>query len=298
MGIMRLAVALVMCSLVVRAQVPPAAPPEKPVLQNLGKPMHIEFKCADDDMLSAGMSCSEEDPCPVYLELSAAEAVGNRLFAAGNIHSAQATLYSILLASDDGGKTWSEPFERLRASSLDRIQFTDFEAGWVAGQVLQPLPNDPFFLVTTDGGKTWRRRPIFSESRAGAVQQFWFDSRSTGTLLITDGPRHELYESPNGGETWLVREVSDRPIRWNQRLPGSASVRIRADASTKSFRIERQQSERWNSVASFLIAAGACKPAAPELTPPPEPEAEPEQAQPAVPPRRPAKPPTLRRPPK
>jgi len=267
------------------------------VLQNLGKPMRVEFNCTDSDMLSAGMSCSEEEPCPVYLELSAAEAVGNKLFAAGNIHSAQATLYSILLASEDGGKTWREPSERHRASSLDRIQFADFETGWVAGQVLQPLPNDPFFLVTTDGGRTWRRRPIFSESRSGAVQQFWFDSRNSGTLLIADGPRNELYESPNGGETWLVREVSDRPIRWKQRLPGTASVRVRADGSTKSFRIERREGERWNTAASFLVSAGACKPAMHELGPPPEPEPEPEKAPPPATPRRPARPPTLRRPP-
>jgi photosystem II stability/assembly factor-like uncharacterized protein len=228
--------------------------------------------------------------------LSAAEAVGDKLFVAGNIHSAQATLYSVLLATQDGGKTWSEPFERLHASSLDRIQFSDFERGWVAGQVLQPLPNDPFFLVTADGGKSWRRRPVFTESRSGSVQQFWFDSRGNGALLIADGQRHELYESPNGGETWLVREVSERPIRWKERTPQSPAVRVRADAGTKAFRIERREGERWNTVASFLVSAGTCKPAIRELTPPAEPEEEPAQAQPAKPVRRPAKPPTLRRP--
>lgn len=290
--------ALAIFPLLVGGQDPSAAPGEKPALKNLGKPIQVDFACAEDDMLSAGMSCTEEEPCPVYLELSAAEMVGNKVFVAGNIHSAQSTLYSILLASEDGGKTWTEPAERLKVSSLDRIQFFDFETGWVSGQVLQPLPNDPFFLVTTDGGKTWRRRPVFSESRAGAVQQFWFDSRNNGTLLIVDGRRHELFESPNGGETWLVREVSESPIKWKHRSPGNASVRVRADARTKSFRVERREGERWDTVATFLISAGACKPAPHEIGPPPEPEAEPEQAGPAAPPRRPAKPPSLRQPPR
>ena len=47
----------------------------------------------------AGMSCSDEEPCPVYLELAAVESVGNRIFLAGNIHSNAVTLYSLLLAS-------------------------------------------------------------------------------------------------------------------------------------------------------------------------------------------------------
>jgi hypothetical protein len=40
--------------------------------------------------------------------VSAFELVGNQLFAAGNIHSAANTIYSILLASSDGGETWRE----------------------------------------------------------------------------------------------------------------------------------------------------------------------------------------------
>jgi hypothetical protein len=293
---MRLVLAMaVMCSLA-RSQAPPAAPPAGPALVNLGKPMRIGFSCTEEDMLAAGMTCSEDEPCPVYLELSAAEAVGDKLFLAGNLHSTEATLYSILLASDDGGKSWREPFERQRATSLDRIQFVDFETGWVAGQVLQPLPNDPFLLLTTDGGKSWRRRPVFSESRAGAIQQFWFDSPNAGRLLIADGSRFELYESPNGGETWLIREVSDRPIRWKASPAREPVVRVRADAAARSFRLERRDGERWTLVASFLIAAGACKPGPAELKPPPEPETE--KPPPSAAPPRPARPPTLKRPPR
>ena len=125
------------------AEKPPEQPPEKPPLQNTGKPMVVEFRCSEEDIQLAGLSCSPDDPCPLYLELSAVEAVGNRVFLAGNLHSSSTTLYSVLLASDDAGKTWREPYERIRAAGLDRIQFVDFESGWISGEVLSQRTRPP-----------------------------------------------------------------------------------------------------------------------------------------------------------
>jgi len=57
------------------AAVPPTpAPVVNPVIENSGKPMLVPFKCTDEDIHTAGLTCSEDDPCPVYLELSAVEA--------------------------------------------------------------------------------------------------------------------------------------------------------------------------------------------------------------------------------
>src|ERR1035438_9493937 len=83
------------------AGVVPAAPL---VLENTGKPMVAPFRCTEEDIRSAGLGCSEQDPCPVYLELAAVESTGLRIFAAGNIHAATATLYTVLLGSDDNGQ--------------------------------------------------------------------------------------------------------------------------------------------------------------------------------------------------
>src|ERR1035441_7640351 len=80
----------------------PVAPPAVPlVLANSGKPMLVPFHCTEEDIRSAGLTCSEQDPCPVYLELAAMVSTGIRIFAAGNIHAATATLYTILLGSED-----------------------------------------------------------------------------------------------------------------------------------------------------------------------------------------------------
>lgn len=281
-----------------------ATPPVIAALVNAGKPMLVPFHCTDDDMNWAGLSCTDEEPCPVYLELTAAEAVGNKIFVAGNLHSATMTLYSILLGSEDGGRTWKEVHSRVRGAGLDHIQFIDFETGWISGQLLSPLPQDPFLLISTDGGKSWRQKNLFSETRIGSILQFWFGAKNNGALIIdrgqgSEGSRYELYESPNAGETWMVKETSDRPLKL-RRAPTTSPWRIQPDGPTKSFRIERQgASDKWSAVAAFLVPVGACKPAPPKEMP--EPTAEPEAPAQApgtlvVPSRR--DPPSLKKPPR
>src|SRR6202795_3976737 len=82
-------------ALVSTGQDPPPAAPTAPapprVLENSCKPMAPPLQCTLEDIRLAGLSCSEEDPCPTYLDLTAVEAQGSRIFAAGNIHSESVT---------------------------------------------------------------------------------------------------------------------------------------------------------------------------------------------------------------
>src|SRR5678816_2368984 len=144
----------------------------------------VEYACTAEDVEKFGLTCSEEEPCEVFLELASVEGVGSTIFVVGNLHTLTTTLYGVLLMSGDGGKTWTEPNPRIQAAALDQIQFPDFQHGWASGVTVEPLARDPFFLVTADGGKTWRRRLIFNETRYGSVQQFWFDSAKSGQLIL------------------------------------------------------------------------------------------------------------------
>ena len=253
--------------------------------------IRLPYQCSDEDRTASGLHCTEEEPCPVYLELAAVEPVGARLFVVGNIHTGSVTLQSVVVASADAGKTWSEPFERLRGASLDRIQFFDYATGWISGQIVQPLPRDPFFLLTTDGGATWRRRPVFSESRTGAVERFQFDARTDGTLWIDRsrsgeaGAAYERYETTSGGESWTLREAMSRPPA---AAPGEkerdTGWRLRPDGATRSYRLERRSEKQWQMVAAFLIPMGECAPPAGSLPEPPEPAPPPDE--PAAPPRK------------
>jgi hypothetical protein len=268
-----LAAAFLSAACLAAAQVEKSAEPpaETPPLQNTGKPMVVDYHCGEEDIRSSGLTCTIEDPCPVFLELASVEAVGNRIFAAGNIHSSSTTLASVLLGSDDAGKTWREPHPRVRFAGLDRIQFVDFENGWAGGEVQHPLPHDPFLLATTDGGKTWQTRPIFADPQFGTIVDYRFSSRTNGHLTIyrgraTESGQYELYETPNAGETWMLRQSSER-FSELMRDKLNPDWRVRADAASKSYRVERRAGEGWRSIAAFSVSIGVCKP--PELPLPP-----------------------------
>ncbi|HUI54994.1 MAG TPA: hypothetical protein VLY04_08490 [Bryobacteraceae bacterium] len=263
----------VICALFpVRAQdQPPAAPPIAPIpptLENTGKPLLLPFQCTMDDIQWAGLSCSEDEPCPLYLELSAVTSVGDKFFAAGNIHFSSVTLYSVLLGSEDAGHTWRELHERIRGAGLDHLQFLDAETGWAGGEQLSPLPRDPFLLLTTDGGKTWRQQSILSDSAEnhfGFILQFFFSDKESGSLVIDHGQgtevgRYGLYESPNAGDTWVIKEESTKPLVIKNAPLASGDWRVRADAASKSFHLEHRQGERWISKTAFAVNLGVCKP--------------------------------------
>jgi photosystem II stability/assembly factor-like uncharacterized protein len=222
----------------------------------------IDYSCPHEDQDSFGLACSDEEPCAVFLDLAAVDWSGARLFVAGNLHTAATTLWGIVLSSEDGGKTWTEPVKRLRAAALEQIQFLDFSTGWISGQIIEPLPRDPFFLLTTDGGKTWRQRAVFEDSRVSSVAGFWFTSRTEGELVLdhTQGSttRHEVYESKTGGESWEPKEVTTSPVK----AKGAAKNdlwRLRADAASKTYLVEQRVAAGWDTVASFPIHVADCK---------------------------------------
>jgi photosystem II stability/assembly factor-like uncharacterized protein len=223
------------------------------------QPVKVEYTCSPGDVDSFGFSCSPEEPCSVLLELSSVEAVGARLFVAGNLHTASTTMYGILLSSEDGGKSWTEPLKRLRASAFEQVQFLDLSTGWISGESIDPLPRDPFLLITTDGGANWRQKPLLEESRSGFVAQFWFDSPTTGELVLdrrhAGGTTHEIYQTKTGGESWEMKESSTKPVTLKGRKENS--WRLRADG--KIYHLERRGPAAWEPVTSFSILVAECK---------------------------------------
>jgi photosystem II stability/assembly factor-like uncharacterized protein len=168
-----------------------------------------------------------------------------------------------LMESDDGGKSWTEPSRRLRSAALEQIQFADFQHGWAAGVMLEPLPKDPFLMVTADGGKLWRKIPVTEEADYGSIQQFWFESATTGELVLDRSQggtkRYELYASMTGGASWELQQKSERPIAIKtSRTAEYANWRIRADGD--SYRVERRTAAGgWETAARFATRAGECK---------------------------------------
>ena len=183
-----------------------------------GEPLVVELQCDGDHFQRAATVCSDATPCELYLELTDVGQASERVFLIGNLHTASATVSSILLASDDEGMSWYEPYPRLPAG-LETIQFADDEYGWVSGQEGQlDSSSRPFLLRTSNGGVRWRRHYIWTdEDRSGAILDFYFDTEQHGLLsidLLTSGAdSYELYESMNGGLSWGIREISERPAK-------------------------------------------------------------------------------------
>jgi len=229
-------------------------------LENNGKPIRVPFECKQDLLQSVGLSCSEDDPCPVYLELAAVDSNGVRVVVAGNLHTSSVTLSSILLASADAGKTWTESYDRIPLAELEQIQLMGLDNGWISGSVVQTLPRDPFLLLTTDGGKSWKRQPLFEDAQQGSIEKFWFDSPKSGELIITVGQgRYELLESMTGGESWALRQTSPTAPKLQHSSTANAAWRLRADAQTHAYDVETKQAGAWQRVASFLVTPAVCK---------------------------------------
>lgn len=235
---------------------------QEPVpLTNNGAPMHVAFGCPEDDLRDAGMLCTDASPCPVYLELNAVASLGDKILAAGDLHSESATLDSILLLSSDGGRTWKEPARRIRGAALDQVQFAGGGNLRAGGETLYPLPRDPFVLLSTDGGGSWHERPVSEDGGPGTVESLRFDSPEHGELTVDEGrsPRGEslvFYETSNGGESWTRRARNGSPkIRT---VASDATVRVRTGKDGKAWLIERKEGAGWAAAGTFLIEAARC----------------------------------------
>ena len=247
------------------------------------KPIEVTPQCTAELVESLELPCTEDAPCPLFLELSSAEAAGPRLIVAGNLHTGSATVQSILLISDDDGRSWADAHIRMPAAVLDQIVFHDFALGWITGhRLFGNVPRDAFVLITTDGGKTWRRKTVSSEAnRTGVIEHIRFDGKSAGRLAIDrvrsadDGLRYEVWETLTAGESWNIKQVDSRPLPFEP-VKREKSLQFVPSKEGQVVRLQRGGSPP-ATVATFRVRIGECKPPAPvekepqaEETPQPE----------------------------
>jgi hypothetical protein len=94
--------------------------------------------------------------------------------------------------------------------------------------------------------------------------------------------RYEVYETMTGGDGWSLQRLTDTPVNLKTPPPSDKPFRLRADAKTNTYRVERHIATTWKPVASFAIDAGECRLESKEVEPlPPEEPPEPPAAAPA-----------------
>ena len=279
-----LTTALLEAQFVVGEKLPPQPPieeeaveptePEPVKLVYEGEPLVVPLDCAYDHFDRAGIVCSEVTPCELFLELTAVEAAGEKVFVAGNLHTASATVSSILLDSDDEGTTWREPVDRYSGAALESVRFVNETHGWATGQQRElDSSSKPVLLATPNAGKRWQRYPISrDDEHTGVILEFHFDSEDHGLLIIdrgvADGDPFELYESMNGGRSWLIRQITNRKPKLRNRPPvePESDWRVREDAIAGDYKIEQRREGEWLVRSRFAGEVGACT----TMEPPPE----------------------------
>jgi len=251
-----------------------------------GTPLVLPVDCADEDATGFSATCPTGQPCEIGIELSAVTSVRERVFLAGEFHNGTQSLASFLLLSEDGGQSWDEVHERMPGVVLNRLYFHDETTGWATGHALTFPPKDPFFMLTTDGGKHWRRRDIYPTPEIGVIQEFWFNDDKSGGLLIDRvqgaeaGRRFERYETMTGAASWMIREVSATPIRVRNVIPADPDPnwRLRNDSDRGAWQVEQHQPGGWAAVAEFSSTVATCQPQT-MLAAEPEPATEPREGE-------------------
>lgn len=245
---------------------------EESVLKYAGEALKLPYACAETELQSVGLLCTEDEPCSIMLEITSVATLGRKIFLAGNLHATSGTITSTLLSSEDGGATWKEPAKRIPMSGLNQMQFYDLDHGWVSGESQYPLPHDPFFLLTSDGGATWRTRALTEDGGPGVIARYWFDSAKHGEMVLDAGKsspsgRYIAYESETGGESWMIRSTSDQMPRTARAASAGESefVRVQADAKGKAYNIQKRNGDKWETVAAFSFEVASCRIKAPEF---------------------------------
>ncbi len=256
----------------------PQPPPEEkkeeekekaPELAYQGEPLKLPLECRAEAFLRAGLVCSEQAPCDMFLELVDMTHIQNRILLFGNIHTPSATIATVLLSSEDGGKTWTEPFQRIDAASLEMVQTVDDQNGWIGGQqTTQDHSSSPFLLVTTDGGRNWVRRPIWAgdEARHGVVTEIYFDDPQHGFVIVDrltpEGDSYELYESMNSGLSWSIRQISEEMPTIRRRLVANEPEpvwRLHENRTSATYEVEHLVDGEWTKVSAFAGDLGPCR---------------------------------------
>ncbi|MBL8553244.1 MAG: hypothetical protein JNL41_03115 [Phenylobacterium sp.] len=133
---------------------------------------------------------------------------------AGDGAAGQARIYR----SADAGASWTLAFEtKLPGSFLDAVAFRDTRNGLVLGD---PVDGRWFLLRTTDGGKTWVRRPGPPVEPGEAAF-----AASNAALFL--GPRAEIWIVSGGLKTARIFHSRDDGGQWDifdAILPASATA--------------------------------------------------------------------------
>jgi photosystem II stability/assembly factor-like uncharacterized protein len=111
----------------------------------------------------------------------------------GSVSRGDRVLDSLLLRTDDGGRTWQRVAAPVRFELL-HLDFRGERRGWIVG-------DRGTVLHTRDGGETWQQQRTNTSATLYHVD---FEDDETGWAV---GERSTILRTTDGGATWLAVEV-------------------------------------------------------------------------------------------
>lgn len=247
----------------------PEGPPEGTTVYE-GPVISLSTVCDVNRLEYAGIRCSADRPCELFLELVSIASEGAWMVLAGEVHTAEATYESVVLTSSDGGATWTESAERIAAGGIESISIVDAQTAFVAGQQGDTATGEmPFLLATNDGGASWETRMVEAggEKIEGLVVAFQADTTSHGYLILEQlaatGDPYRLYETYNGGRSWSIRQIAaDKPQIPGPRLAlKTENWSVRPDSASGEFIVAKRSSSAlsgWADQGRFAGTVGSC----------------------------------------
>ncbi len=114
---------------------------------------------------------------------------------------------ALILATSDGGKSWTKAWQSNRPYELTwKMSFPTRDVGYVTIQSYNPDPAvvDRFVAKTTDGGKTWSELPLISDARVREFGVAFLDENTGWVGAMPNG-----FQTVDGGKTWQAVEMGN-----------------------------------------------------------------------------------------
>lgn len=175
------------------------------------------------------------------------------IFLFGDLATPAASIRSLLLLSENGGRNWREVMTPVIGSQVIRLTFLDNRTGWALVERTVEDPGQLSLYATRDFGRSWQKvSNIPKRHYRGQVTDLGFLDANNGRMEIlyeggvpTDG--FAVMITSNGGVTWKevrilsLDEYKNRPEK--DREPEESSVDYVTARDGSQWRLERQPDE-------------------------------------------------------
>ena len=131
----------------------------------------------------------------------------NEGFIAAATHADPSLSHALILATSDGGKTWTNAWQSTRTFELTwKISFPSREVGYVTIQSYNPDPTvkERFVAKTIDGGKTWSEIPLVSDHKVREFGIAFLDTKIGWVGAVPNG-----FQTTDGGASWQAVEMGN-----------------------------------------------------------------------------------------